>query len=96
MKLVFITYNIAIHDEVMDVLATLGLKGYTRWEEVTGVGRQSGPHLSTHVWPAKNSALAVVAEDDDASFLMESIRQLRKTMTKEGVKTFCWEVEEAT
>jgi len=96
MTLVFIAYNIAIHEEIMEILDKLDLKSYTRWEEVTGVGRQSGPHLNTHVWPAKNSALAVVAGNDEAGLLMEEIRRLRKTAGKVGVKAFCWRVEDIT
>ena len=74
MKFVLITYNIAINDEVMEVLEKLALKSYTRWEQVTGVGQQSGPHMDTHVWPAKNLALAVVTEDEKARLLMEGIQ----------------------
>ena len=96
MKLVFIVYNVAIHEEIMEILEKLDLKSYTRWEEVTGVGRQSGPHLNTHVWPAKNAALVVVAKDNEAQLLMEEIRQLRKTAAREGVKAFCWRVDNAT
>ena len=96
MRFVFIVYNIAINDEVMETVRKLGLKGYTRWEEVTGVGKLSGPHLNTHIWPAKNSALGVVAEDEKAGLLMEEIRQLRKPMAKEGIKAFSWKVEDST
>lgn len=96
MRFVFITYNIAINDEVMGVLNKLSLKSYTRWEEVTGAGQHSGPHLDTHVWPVKNCALAVVTEDEKAALLMEGIRRLRKTMAKEGIKAFCWQVEDMT
>jgi len=81
MTFVFIVYNIAIHEEIMEILDKLDLKSYTRWEEVTGV---------------ENSALAVVAGNDEARLLMEEIRQLRKTAGKEGVKAFCWRVEDIT
>ena len=96
MKFVFIICNIAIHEEVLEILEKLGLGSYTRWEEVTGVGRQSGPHLGSHIWPAKNTAFAVATEDEKAGLLMEEIRKFRKTMAKEGVKAFCWNVEECT
>jgi len=96
MKLVFIIHNIAITDEVMEVLEKLGLKNYTRWQEVTGVGTQSGPHLNTHVWPAKNSALAVVTEDEKANELMNEIRRLRKIEAKEGLKSFLLPVDDVT
>lgn len=96
MRFVLIVYNIAIHDEVMGILEKLGLQGYSRWEQVTGAGQKGGRHMNTHVWPAVNSALGVVAEDEKARLLMEEIRGLRKTMAQEGVKGFSWRVEDIT
>ena len=96
MKMVFLTYNIAINDVVMEVFKTLGLKTYTRWEEVTGVGIHSGPHLANHIWPAKNSAIAIVLEDEKVKPLMDAVRELRKKIAKEGIKAFVLPVEEVS
>ena len=96
MKMFFITYNIAINDEVMAVFKTLGLKTYTRWEEVTGVGEHSGPHLANHIWPAKNSAIAIAVEDEKVEPLMAAIRALRKKMAKEGIKAFVLPIEDVS
>ena len=49
MKAVFIVYNQASIDKVLDVLRRLGLRGYTQWEQVKGVGGYYGePHLGSH------------------------------------------------
>ena len=96
MKLVLIAYNEAIDDEVMEQLDNVGIEGYTKWAEVLGKGRTSGPHLLSHVWPKGNNALAVVTDDASAEKLLEAIRGLRKTAAKEGVKAFVLNVEEAT
>ncbi|HDZ24580.1 MAG TPA: hypothetical protein ENH70_08600 [Desulfobacteraceae bacterium] len=94
MKCVFIVYNIAIHGEILEALEKAGLRDYTRWKEVTGVGKKSGPHLDTHVWPAKNSAMIVMAEEKKAILLMEEIRELQERMVGVGLKAFCLAVDE--
>ena len=96
MKMVFITYNVAINDEVMEMLERHGVETYTRWEHVTGVGKSSGPHLDTHVWPARNSAIATATTDEKARALLEAVREMRQSMSGEGVKAFLIPVEEAT
>jgi nitrogen regulatory protein PII len=96
MKMVFITYNVAIHDEVMEMLQRHGVETYTRWEHVTGVGKSSGPHLDTHVWPARNSAIATATTDEKAGALLEAVREMRQSMSGEGIKAFLIPVEEAT
>ena len=96
MKLVLIAYNEAIDDEVMEQLDAVGIEGYTKWTEVLGKGQASGPHLLSHVWPKGNNALVVVTEDASAEKLLEAIRNLKQTATREGIKAFLLPVEEVT
>ena len=96
MKMVFIMYNIAINDEVMEILKEVGIKDYTRWERTTGCGQTSGPHLGTHVWPPVNSVLAIAVEDDRKDKLIERIKEVRKKIGKEGIKAFVLPLEEMT
>jgi hypothetical protein len=94
--MVFIAYNVAIHDEVMEMLRRHGVETYTRWDRVTGVGKSSGAHLDTHVWPARNSAIAAVTSDDTARALLEAVREMRRSMSGAGIKGFLIPVEEVT
>jgi nitrogen regulatory protein PII len=96
MKLMVICYNVAIHEEVMDVLKETGIKNYTRFERAQGVGDLAGPHLGTNIWPAVNSVLAVAVEDDKKDRLIERIKELRKKLGKEGIKAFVLPLEEIT
>ena len=96
MKLVVICYNIAINEEVMEVLKELEIKSYTRFERTQGAGNLAGPHLGTNVWPAVNSVLAVAVEDDKKNRLIERIKELRKKSGKEGIKAFVLPLEEIT
>ena len=94
MKLVMIAYNEAIDDEVMEQLNAAGAEGYTKWTEVLGKGRTSGPHLLSHVWPKGNHVLATVVGNDVAERLLAKIRSLRESAGKEGVKAFVLNVED--
>jgi len=96
MKLVIICYNVAIGDEVLEVLKEIGVSSYTKFKEAEGVGKLSGPHLGTHIWPAINSVLMVALEEDKKDKLIEKIKELRKKLGKEGVKAFVLPVEEIT
>lgn len=94
--MIFIMYNIAINEEVMQILKNEGIEEYTRWERVTGCGKTSGPHLGNHIWPAVNSVLAVALEDDKKDKLIKQIKELRKKLGREGIKAFVLPVEEIT
>lgn len=96
MKMVLIAVNIAIEPQVVERLSALGLHSYTEWPRLTGVGETSGPHLDSHVWPGANAVIAVVAPDDKACALMDEIRELRKTLGREGIKAFLFPVEDVT
>ena len=96
MKLVIICYNIAIHEEVLEILKEVCIHSYTRFEKAQGVGKTSGPHLGTNVWPAVNSVLAVAVEDDKKNRLIEEIKKMRQQLGKEGIKAFVLPLEEIT
>ncbi|MBI5968865.1 MAG: hypothetical protein HY882_13555 [Deltaproteobacteria bacterium] len=95
MKMVLISYYVGIEEEVMEVLSSLDIVGYTKWERALGRGKTSGPHLGTHIWPKTNAFLSVALEDGKASLLMEKVRVLKATpLGKEGIKAFLWPLEE--
>jgi len=96
MKMVFITYNVAIETEVMEILKELAIEGFTRWPRVQGQGITSGPHLDSHIWPVVNSALAIAVEGNKKDKLVEKIKELRQKLGKEGVKAFVLPIEEIT
>ena len=93
MKMVLICYNEAIDEEVIDVLEHCGLQYYTKWQRVLGRGEQSEPHLGTSVWPEENNVLAVVCEEEKVGSLLSCVKELRKKLSKEGIKAFVLPVE---
>jgi nitrogen regulatory protein PII len=46
MKAIFIVYNQAYNQEIVELLEDCGQRGYTVWEEIGGRGSETGePHL---------------------------------------------------
>ena len=95
MKMIFLSYSAGIDEEIADALADLGIKCYTKWQDVLGIGNTSGPHLGTHVWPKTNSFLGIAIEEEKVDGLLHKVRELKATFGKEGVKAFVLPLEEA-
>jgi nitrogen regulatory protein PII len=96
MKMIMIAYNEAIDMEVMEMLGKCGLENYTKITETFGRGASSGTHLGTDIWPGLNNVLYVASPDDVAQKVFAAVRELRKSLGKEGVKAFLWPLEEIT
>jgi hypothetical protein len=92
--MVLISYYVGIEEELMELLSSLGIEGYTKWERALGRGRTSGPHLGTHIWPKTNALLSIALEDLQASQLIEKLQELKGTpLGREGIKAFLWPLE---
>ena len=96
MKMVMVTYNEAIDAEVMEALAECALKNYTKVLSAFGKGVNSGTHEGNDVWPGKNNILFIACEEKSGQKLISRIRELRKTLGREGVKAFVLPLEELT
>ncbi len=94
MKAVFIVYNQALIDKILDVLRRLGLRGYTQWEHVKGVGGDHGePHLGTHTWPAINLAMLVLCDADEALRLMQELKAIDDSAPEQGLRAYVWDAQ---
>lgn len=96
MKMVFIVYNAAIEEEMMEALQEIGVENYTKWDRVLGKGKTSGTHLDTDVWPGVNSMLAIAVEDEKKDKIMARVRELKakESLRKEGIVAFVLPLEE--
>jgi len=95
-KMVMVTYNEAIDDEVMEVLTSCGLKNYTKILATFGRGSTSGTHLGNDIWPGRNNILYIACAEKEAKEILSCIKELRKTLSKEGIKAFVLPIEEVT
>ena len=96
MKAIFIAYNQAYNQEIVELLENLGQRGYTVWEEIGGRGTVDGePHLGSHAWPTQNHALLSVVEDTLAPKVMEALRKTDAANKALGLRAYVLPVEDA-
>ena len=96
MKAIFIAYNQAYNQEIVELLENLGQRGYTVWEDIGGRGSVDGePHLGNHAWPTQNHALLTVVEDALAPKLMAALRETDAANRALGLRAYALPVEEA-
>ncbi|MFU8803933.1 MAG: PG0541 family transporter-associated protein [Bradymonadaceae bacterium] len=94
MKSIMIVYNQILDEELLDLLDSLSIRGFTRWNDVQGRGTRTGdPHMGTHTWPSLNGAMICVVEDDQVEGLLEAIKDM--DADERGLRAFVWHVEEA-
>ena len=95
MKAVFIVYNQAYGDEIVAVVESLGLRGFTRFDGVGGRGSVNGiPHLDSHAWPEYNDALMLMVEDATVAPLMDALRAKDAETPDLGLRAFSWNLEQ--
>ena len=95
MKALFIAYNQAYNQEIVELLEGLGQRGYTVWQEIGGRGSVDGePHLGSHAWPTQNHALLSVVEDSLVAPIMAHLRDTDKANTKLGLRAYVLPVED--
>ena len=93
MKAVFVACNQSMYDVVIDIMDDMGIRGFTGWEELIGRGTNDGePHLGNHAWPAMNSALISVMEDDKAQKFLAELKKLDEDNHQQGLRAFAWDV----
>ena len=96
MKALFVAYNQAYNQEIVNLLEEMGQRGYTVWEETGGRGTLDGdPHLGNHAWPTQNHALFSVMEDSLAKEVLERLREVDKSNPLLGLKAYILPVEDA-
>ena len=95
MKSVMIVYNQANNERVEYMLDTLGIRGFTFWENVQGRGHKEGdPHRGTHTWPEMNNAILTVVDNEKVPSLLESVRKLDRRNEEVGIRAFVWNIEQ--
>jgi len=93
MKMIIISYNEGVNEEVMEAVKACGEDCFTQWQRVLGKGVLSEPHFLTPVWPGVNNVLMVVTEEAKAKMILIKIGELRETLGKEGIKAFMLPVD---
>ena len=91
MNSVFITFDQAHYERIIDTLDRLSCRGFTAWEQVIGRGTTTGePHYGSHAWPSQSSAIMTMVNDDIVDSLLERLRAMNEERPKLGLRAFVW------
>ncbi len=94
MKAIFISYNQAYNEEIVEVLEANGQRGYTAWQDIQGRGSEDGiPHLGNHAWPEMNHVILTVVEDGKVDGILADLRERDRQYEKLGLRAFVWTVD---
>lgn len=94
MKAIFIAYNQAYNEEIVQLLAELGQRGFTRWENIEGKGGFNGmPHLGNHAWPEMNHAVLVMVKDEKVEPILAELKARDLAAPDLGLRAFVWNIE---
>lgn len=95
MKAIFISYNQAYNQEVIEVLEANGQRGFTSWEDIQGRGSVDGiPHLGNHAWPEMNHAVLTMVDDDKVAGIMKDLKAKDDSFKDLGLRAFVWAIEQ--
>jgi hypothetical protein len=95
MKALFISYNQAMTERIAAMLDEVGIRGYTLFPLTHGRGSYTGePHMANHTWPAMNSTIIAMVDDDKVAPAMERLRLIDKDTQLEGLRAFVWNIEQ--
>lgn len=94
MKAMFIAYNQAYNEEVVEMLASHGQRGFTRWEDIQGKGHFNGfPHMGSHAWPEMNHAVLAMVKDEKVTVLLDELKKMDESAPDLGLRAFVWSIE---
>jgi len=94
MKALFITYNQAYGNEIVEVLENNGQRGFTRFDGVSGKGSVDGiPRFDNHAWPEYNDAIITVLPDDKVQPILSELKAKDEATPDLGLRAFSWNVE---
>lgn len=96
MKAVFISFYQAHYEDILAIMNHNGLRGFTRWESVEGRGSKKGePHFGNHAWPALNSAMMVMVDDEKVDLFLQQLHALDQQAEAQGLRAFVWNIEQS-
>ena len=95
MKALFISYNQAYSEEIVQVLEDHGQRGFTRWDGVQGRGSSDGiPRLGNHAWPEQNHAVISFVDDGKVADILAALKKKDEGSRDLGLRAFVWNIEQ--
>ena len=96
MKSIFIAFDLAHYNKIIDILDRNNCRGFTAWEHVSGRGSVDGePHYGSHAWPSLASAIMTVVEDSRVPIVLDRLRKLNESSPRLGLRAFVWDITQS-
>ena len=93
MQAIFISYDQAHHEAIIEILDKSGCRGFTSFGNVQGRGTNKGePHYGTHAWPSLAQAMLTFVEDEKTDLLLDRLHQLDEDKPRLGLRAFVWPI----
>lgn len=94
MKAIFITYDQAHHNAIIELLDRNNCRGFTSFGTVQGRGSVKGePHYGSHAWPSLANAIITMVDDKIVDTLLAKLHELDESKPLLGLRAFVWSVE---
>lgn len=94
MKAIFIAYDQAHHEAIIEILDRHACRGFTGFGIVQGRGSVKGePHYGSHAWPSLAQSILTVVSDESAPKVLADLHALDLTKPRLGLRAFQWEIE---
>lgn len=95
MKGVFIAFDQAHRDAVIEILDHLNCRGFSLVEQMQGRGSKTGePHYGSHAWPSMNSGIITMVDDKAVEPLLKALKEIDENAEMLGLRAFVWNVEQ--
>lgn len=93
MQAIFIAYDQAHHEAIIEALDKSSCRGFTYFGNVEGRGSHTGePHYGSHAWPSLASAIMTFVEDDRVEPLLKRLKEIDDAKPKLGLRAFVWAI----
>ncbi len=94
MKGVFIAFDQAQKDAIIEILDHLNCRGFSFFEQMQGRGSKTGdPHYGTHAWASMNSSIITIVEDNIVDSLLAALKKADENAPMLGLRAFVWNIE---
>ncbi|MDE6754165.1 MAG: hypothetical protein K2J82_06100 [Muribaculaceae bacterium] len=95
MQAIFISYDQAHHQAIIDILDRCSCRGFTAFGNVQGRGSYKGePHYGSHAWPSLAQAMLTFVEDDKVENLLARLKALDLEKPRLGLRAFVWTINQ--
>ncbi|MDE5869060.1 MAG: hypothetical protein K2H18_02405, partial [Muribaculaceae bacterium] len=77
MQAIFISYDQAHHQNIIEILDKCSCRGFTAFGNVQGRGSEKGePHYGSHAWPSLAQAMFTFVQDEKLDILLDRLHKL--------------------